>query len=166
MTILAWSLTSYTSEELIDLAVTIEKEGQEFYDQALLHAKGYKMKEALVFLAREEVKHIAVFQNIGEKLDKNFTPSESYEGEYEDYLKSIVNSRSFNVKKVKEMVEEIHTDKDILNFALTFEKDSILIFQEFKAFVNDAGKEIIQELIDQEKGHIRKIIELFKDLED
>ncbi len=32
-----------------------------FYDKALQYAKGYKLKEALVYLAREEQKHIVVF---------------------------------------------------------------------------------------------------------
>ncbi|NLO49233.1 MAG: ferritin family protein [Clostridiales bacterium] len=163
---MAWSLTHYTAEEIVDLAVTIEKEGKEFYDSALAYAKGYKLKEALVFLAREEEKHIAVFRKIGDKLVSTFTPNESYEGEYEEYLRSIVNSRSFNVNKAADMVKTLHTDKDILNFALTFEKDSILIFEEFKAFVNDEGKDIIKELIEEEKGHIRKIVKVFRELED
>jgi rubrerythrin len=163
---MAFSLTNYTGEEIVNLAVAIEKEGKEFYDSALQYAKGYKLKEALIYLAREEEKHVAVFQKIGDKLVKNFVPNESYEGEYEDYLKSIVNSRSFNVKKVEDMVKTIHTDQDILNFALTFEKDSILIFDEFKAFVNDEGKEIISELIEEEKGHIRKIVKIFNELEN
>ncbi len=163
---MAWSLTNYTGEEIVNLAVAIEKEGKEFYDSALAYAKGYKLKEALVYLAREEQKHIAVFQKIGDKLVKSFTPNESYEGEYEDYLKSIVNSRSFNTTKVADMVKNLHTDKDILNFALSFEKDSILIFDEFKAFVNDEGKQIIRELIEEEKGHIRKIVKVFNELED
>lgn len=163
---MAWSLTNYTGEEIIDLAVSIEKEGQEFYDKALLYAKGYKLKEALVYLAREEQKHVAVFQKIGDKLAKSFIPNESYEGEYDAYLKSIVNSRSFNLKNVEDMVKSINADKDILNFAMGFEKDSILIFEEFKAFVNDEGKEIIKELIEEEKEHIRKIAKMFSELED
>lgn len=163
---MAWGLTSYTGEEIINLAITIEKEGQEFYDKALSYAKGYKLKEALIFLAREEEKHVAVFQKIGDKLVKEFVPNESYEGEYEEYLKSIVNSRSFSIKKVEEMVKSLDGDKDILNFAIGFEKDSILIFSEFKAFVNDEGKKIIDELIEEEKDHIRKIVKVFRELED
>lgn len=163
---MSWSLTNYTGEEIVELAVAIEKEGKEFYDKALMHAKGYKLKEALIYLAREEEKHVVVFQKIGDKLVKEFKPNESYEGEYDAYLKSIVNSRSFNVKNVEEIVKSLDTDKDILNFALGFEKDSILIFGEFKEFVNDTGKKIIDELIEEEKEHIRKIVKVFQELED
>lgn len=163
---MAWGLTSYTAEEIIDLAVAIEEEGREFYDKALQFAKGYKLKEALVYLAREEMKHAETFRKLGDQLKKEFVPNESYEGEYEDYLKSIVNSRSFNVKKAEEAVRDLKSDKEILNFALGFEKDSILIFNEFKAFVNDEGKKVIEKLIEEEKGHIRKIVAVFRELED
>ncbi|NLL39525.1 MAG: ferritin family protein [Clostridiales bacterium] len=163
---MAWGLTSYTAEEIIDLAVAIEEEGQEFYDKALQYATGYKLKEALVYLAREERKHAETFRKMGDQLKKDFIPNESYEGEYEEYLKSIVNSRSFNVKKAEETVKELKSDKDILNFALGFEKDSILIFSEFKAFVNDEGKKVIDKLIEEEKEHIRKIVKVFRELED
>jgi rubrerythrin len=121
MNALAWSLTNYTGEEIVNLAVAIEKEGKEFYDSALAYAKGYKLKEALVYLAREEQKHIAVFQKIGDKLVKSFTPNESYEGEYEDYLKSIVNSAA-STPPSWDMVKNLHTDKDILNFRAVLRK--------------------------------------------
>lgn len=82
-------------------------------------------------------------------------------GEYGDYVKSLVNSHIFNMSKVKDLVKEIKSDKDILRFALSFEKDSIVIFQEFKNAANKQGAELLEKLINEEKEHIKKINELF-----
>jgi len=46
--------------------------------------------------------------------------------------------------------------------ALRFEKDSIMIFQEFMKVVDEPGRIIVQKLIDQEKEHIGLLARLNK----
>lgn len=158
---MAWSIVDFTGEEIIKLALEMEKTGKEFYEKAAAFAKDVQLKEILGYLAKEEEKHIQDFQKLGETLAKEFVPNESYAGEYGDYLKSIVSNHVFNVNEVEDLVKGITTDRDILKFALSFEKDSIMIFQEFGNFVNKAGNDVITELINEEKGHIKKINALF-----
>ena len=54
-------------------------------------------------------------------------------------ISTIVNSRSFNVKKAEEAVRDLKSDKEILNFAWALKRIDFN-FNEFKAFVNDEGK--------------------------
>jgi rubrerythrin len=61
-------------------------------------------------------------------------------------------------------VKEAKSDKDILQLALSFEKDSIILFQEFKNMGNQAAQEIIEELINEERGHIKKIGAMLRDM--
>lgn len=158
---MAWSIVDFTGEEIIKLALEMEKTGKEFYEKAGAFAEDVQLKEILGYLAKEEEKHIRDFQKLGETLAKEFVPNESYAGEYGDYLKSIVSNHVFNVNKVEDLVKGIKTDRDILQFALSFEKDSIMIFQEFGNFVKKTGNDLITELINEEKGHIKKINALF-----
>ncbi|MDQ7096442.1 ferritin family protein [Desulfosporosinus sp. PR] len=159
---MSWSIVNFTGEEIIKLALEMERTGKVFYEKAASYAGDVQLKEILSYLSKEEEKHIRDFQKLGEKLANEFVPNETYAGEYGDYLKSIINNHIFNVNTVEDLVKGIKTDRDILQFALSFEKDSIMIFQEFENFVNKAGKDVINELIDEEKGHIKKINSLFQ----
>jgi len=161
---MSWSMVNFTGEEIIELALEMERSGKTFYEKAVSYAEGAKLKEMLGYLAKEEEKHIADFGKLADKLSNEFVPNESYVGEYGDYMKSIINSHIFNLSNVEDLLKGITTNREILNFALSFEKDSILIFQEFENFVNKTGNEIIQQLINEEKGHIKKINLLFQEI--
>ena len=63
------------------------------------------------------------------------------------------------MSKVKDLVKEIKSDKDILRFASALEKDSIVIFQEFKNAANKQGAELLENSSTKKKS-ISKINEL------
>lgn len=159
---MSWSIINFTGEEIIKLALEMEKTGKEFYEKAIAYAKGAQLKEILAYLSKEEEKHIKDFEKIGEKLSQEFEPNESYAGEYGDYLQSIISNHIFNLNNVEDLVKKIKSDRDILQFALSFEKDSIMIFQEFNHLVTVTGRDVIKDLINEEKGHIKKINSLFQ----
>ena len=157
---MTWSILKFTGEEIIDLAVKIEKAGKTFYEKALNKVDDADAREMFSYLAREEEKHISAFEKLGAKLAKEVVPNESYVGEYGDYLKSIIDTHVFNQNNVDDLVKDIKTFREALAIAFRFEKDSIIIFQEFWNTVDSTGKEIIGELIAEEKEHIKKISKL------
>ncbi|ODA39318.1 ferritin family protein [Desulfosporosinus sp. BG] len=161
---MSWSLINFSGEEIIELALEMERSGKTFYEKAVTHAEGAKLKEMLAYLAKEEEQHIADFGRLAEKLSKEFVPNESYVGEYGDYLRAMINSHIFNLSNVEDIVQGIKSNREILQLALSFEKDSILIFQEFENFVEKAGNDVIKQLINEEKGHIKKINLLFREI--
>lgn len=158
---MGWSTLKFSGEEIIEIALQMEESGKLFYEKALPLAQGDKLKEMLVYLAQEEEKHYHAFKKLGEDLKYEIKPNESYAGEYEGYVKSLINSHIFKLTEVEDLVKEIKNDLDILRFAISFEKDSIVIFQEFKNASNKAGADILEKLINEEKEHIKKISELF-----
>ncbi|KJS03316.1 MAG: rubrerythrin [Peptococcaceae bacterium BRH_c4a] len=157
---MTWSILKFTGEEIIGLAVNIEKAGKTFYEKALNKVDDADAREMFSYLAREEEKHMAAFEKLGAKLAKEVVPNESYVGEYGDYLKSIIDTHVFNQNNVDDLVKDIKTFREALAIAFRFEKDSIIIFQEFLSSVDSTGKEIIGELIAEEKEHIKKISKL------
>lgn len=161
---MSWSIVNFTSEEIIELALEMERAGKAFYEKAAPYAEGVKLKEMLSYLAQEEERHIADFQKIAEKLTQEFVPNETYIGEYGDYMKAMIDSHIFNVSNIEDLLKGIKTNREILNFALSFEKDSIMIFQEFVNFVDKSGSKVITQLINEEKGHIKKITLMFREI--
>ena len=110
---MGWSITQFRGEEIIEIAVQMEQAGKLFYEKAAQVAEDAKLKDMLDFLAQEEDKHIKDFTKLGEKLNYNFLPADTYAGEYEDYVRSLVSSHIFNINQVEELVKEIKSDKDI-----------------------------------------------------
>ncbi len=154
---MAWNITKFNGEEIVRLAVEIEKQGQRFYELAAAQVEDAEVKKVFESLAGEEKQHIADFEGLGAKLPAEFTPNESYVGEYGDYIKALIDNHVFNNNNVEKMVPTISVTREALAVAFRFEKDSILIFQELYNLVDDAGKEVLGKLIDQEKQHIRKL---------
>ncbi|MGI6412464.1 MAG: ferritin-like domain-containing protein [Syntrophomonadaceae bacterium] len=161
---MGWIITQFKGEEIIEIAVQMEQSGKLFYEKAAQIAEDAKLKEILIYLSQEEDKHIRNFTKLGEKLDYNFLPAETYAGEYEDYVRSLVNSHIFNINQVEDLVKDIKSDKDILRFALSFEKDSIVFFQEFKNMGTKVAQEVIEDLINEERGHIKKIGDMLNNM--
>lgn len=159
---MAWSILKFSGEEIIDLAVEIERAGKSFYDAASKKVEDPEISALFKSLGREEEKHIGDFQALGQKLSKDFAPNESYVGEYGDYIKAIIENHVFNVNNVETLVGNVEVAREALAVALRFEKDSILIFQEFLNVVDDSGREIVNDLIEQEKKHIGMLARLNK----
>lgn len=154
---MAWSLTTFSGEEIVQLAVAIEKQGQKFYEIAASKVDDPEVKAMFELLANEEAQHIKDFEKLGEKLTGDFTPNESYVGEYGDYLKVLIDNHVFNHDNIEKFLENLTVAREAMAIAFRFEKDSILIFQELYNVVNEEGKGILAELIEQEKQHIKKL---------
>ncbi|MCL2336125.1 MAG: ferritin family protein [Firmicutes bacterium] len=154
---MAWDITKFNGEEIVRLAVGIEKEGQKFYELAAARVEDDEVKKIFQLLAGEEKQHIIDFEGLGAKLPKEFTPNESYVGEYGDYIKTLIDNHIFNNNNVEKLVPSVSVAREALAVAFRFEKDSILIFQELYNLVDDSGKEVLAKLINQEKQHIKKL---------
>jgi len=155
----------FSSEEILDLNIKIEEQEENYYRTFAKRTENVKVKEIFTFLANEEVKHRTVFRGFQEKYgDKEFiTPLDNEE--VSGYLRALVDSRIFsdpegainNAKNAKDEIEAIDR-------ALTFEKDTILFFIEIGKFMKDDQKHVIQKLIDEERSHIEKLVEVKKSL--
>jgi len=157
---MSWSILSFSGGEIIRLAVQIEKAGKLFYEKAAAGVDHADVRDVLNYLATEEEKHVSDFQALGKGLEEDVVYNESYPGEYGDYLKSLIDTHIFNENNVDDLVRGIKAPREALAIAFRFEKDSIVIFQEFRHVVDKNGKAMIDALIEQEKEHIRKIADV------
>ena len=152
----------FKSSEIVKFAVQIEKNGRDFYDQAAKSVKAESAKKIFELLSYEEQLHIAVFESILNQLDAH-EPAERYPGEYADYMLALVSENVFTKNKQGyEIARTIRNDKQALELALGFEKDSILFYYEMKRYVWEGFHKDIDKLIAQEQEHLKKISDALK----
>jgi rubrerythrin len=153
----AMALT-FSGPEVIEMAIRTEENGQKFY---LLHAEKTEkenIKSLFQYLADEEGEHIKDFQKLYDIVKET---GESIFGDYEEfkaYMSSFADSKflaNFTAEagKLKDSTDMI----EILDFALGFEKETLLFYYGLLDFISEKGKSIVKEIIEQEKKHIMKL---------
>lgn len=147
----------FQASEIVEFAIRIEQNGYAFYAGVEEKLANPAVKELITHLKNEEKQHEETFRN----LLPNLSPAnlrETYPGEYEDYLKIIVDTHIFGkVNSAEEALEKVETEVDALNFAMGFEKDTILFFRELRDLVTEKDKGVIDRLIQEEQSHLRKL---------
>lgn len=66
----------------------------------------------------------------------------------------------------KEFVQKAITAKSVFRLAIGFEKDAILYYREFLPFLTEPDRKIVADLIEQEKGHIRKLADMQRRMDE
>jgi len=148
--------------EIYQFAISIEENGERFYRNVSEKFSDEKVKEIFNFLADEEVKHKETFENLLGKI-REYKPAETYPGEYFAYLKAYAQELIFPVQVEKEIDEEM-TVKEILDFAIRRELDSILYYTEVKNFIPETQYSHLDKIIEQERQHFVKLSNLKKEM--
>ena len=150
--------------EVVELAVLIETNGEEFYNSLKESARDQQTREVFAYLAEEERKHRDIFERMEKSLEK-YQPVESYSGEYAAYIKALADDNVFTRKDVGgDLAGKATSSQEAVDMALKFEKDSVLFFEGMRRFVPEREQKTIDQLIDEEKKHILRLKELEKTL--
>jgi rubrerythrin len=149
---------NFNAREIFDIGVQIEVNGKAFYEAAAKKVAETAMKEFFLELAAWENTHITLFGELRDALPKAagnvplFDPND----EAAMYLQATADSHVF--VKNKDMVGLVAGCKgpmEILDVAMTFEKDSVVYYTTMKKVVApDLGQEKVDRLIDEEIKHI------------
>jgi rubrerythrin len=150
----------FKPSEILKIALRIEENGREYYLEAKERASTPDMADLFGFLADEEVRHLEVFSKMLADVGEEKVP-ESYPGEHDAYIRALAAGHVFTRDSVgKDMVAEAKDEKEILKFALGFEKDSILLYYEMLDLVPASKRAVVEEVIREEKSHVRKLNEI------
>ncbi|MEW6002503.1 MAG: ferritin family protein [Nitrospirota bacterium] len=144
-------MEQFSIKEVIEQAVQTEKLGYEFYTRmAIRFEENADLKKLFEALAGQELQHEKRFSGLKEK-----EGGEEPEGwdEVTQYLSAIVESEFFlGIGKPLPMLKEVKTTEEAFNYALGFEKDTILYYLALRDGVKD--KETVDKIINEERGHI------------
>lgn len=150
----------FAGSEIVEIGIQIEKNGRDFYNTLTKQSKNTSAQKIFEYLAGEEEKHIAVFQKILSSVEK-YEPAESYPGEYFAYMNALASEYVFTQKdKGKDIAQKTKSDKEAVDKGIGFEKDSIVFYEGVKKVVPEYDVKIVGQLIEQEKDHLKQLIEL------
>ncbi len=155
-------MQKYSIREVIEQAVQTEKLGYQFYSTT---AEKFRTDDGLnkLFstLATKELRHEKAFTELL-GIIKDEEPVDWEEAE--PYLRAIVESEFFlGGNKSLPSMERIKSVEEAVKFALGFEKETLLYFYWLRDAVKE--KEVVEEIINEERSHImwlNKFRESFK----
>ncbi len=143
----------FNADEIFAMAEQMERNGAKFYRDAAEGSVNAEEKAWLLQLAQMEDAHEKIFQSIRATLTEDDAQSTVFDpqGESALYLRALVDTKVFYEKDI-----DTSSMKGILKSAIQAEKDSIVFYLGMKeAVAQDKGKARIDEIIQEEMGHIR-----------
>ncbi len=150
----------FAGSEIVEIGIQIEKNGRDFYHTLASRSKDKKSKDIFQYLAGQEEKHMEVFQRILGSIEK-YEPAEAYPGEYSAYMNALAGESVFTKEnKGREIAGKVKNDKEAIGIGIQAEKDSIVFYAGMKKAVPEHEQKIIDEVIAQEEGHLKQLVEL------
>jgi rubrerythrin len=151
----------YSPVEVIEMAVKTEETGHKFYSQVAKKTKSKLLAQLFNFLASEELKHWKAFKKLYNTIKDDPRAMPFNLDEMSLYLKAITDSKFFlGSDKALSFISKVKTPNALLDYALAFEKETLLFYLEIINFVNRKYKTLVDKIVTQEKHHIRKLSEM------
>jgi len=155
---------SFYGNELINIAIGIERRGIAFYDVMAKSTQNVAARDIFHYLVGMEREHIQIFQGMLDEADKYEVP-ETYAGEYAAYLQALVDSAVFTDDlAASEMATQADSDIKAIELGISEEKDSILFYYGMKEVMPARAHPTLDKIIAEEKLHLKQLSELKKKL--
>lgn len=147
------------AKEILGFAVYIEERGYEFYVEAMKKFSEPRATELFQYLADEEFKHEKIFRKLMEQ-EGNVRKGEP-DAEYQGYMREFVKAHQLGDKEaIQAKLARLATLAEILDLAMGFEKDSIVLFSELKEIYARGHAASVEKVVHEEMGHLRKIFQM------
>jgi rubrerythrin len=159
-------MENINAKEILEIAIQNENNGIKFYSRLREQAEDADLKDALFKLEQQENSHIIALKKlITDLLEENQNLNYYDDPEELMYLKAIADSSIFVDNPDAFNVRELFTDIfAALHYAVGIEIKSIEFYKQLlKVMSPDSGQETIQELIEQEKGHVKILYLMIKE---
>jgi len=157
----------YSVNEVIEMAVQIERSGYAFYNEAAKRKDlDEKAKDFLIYLRDEELRHEKTFLALRNEVDLTVLQLSVDWELIAEYLKTIVESRIFNSEfSAIQLATKAKDIKEIVDNAISFEKDTLLYFHTLSDNISEARTHnALRKIINEEVSHILKLSEMKKKL--
>ncbi|GBE36800.1 rubrerythrin [bacterium BMS3Bbin07] len=143
----------FSVREVVEQAVRTEKLGYDFYSSMAERFKDrVELRDLFETLAKKEQIHEERFKKLEESVSDE--EPEGWE-DVSEYMRAFVESGLFlGTDKALSRMKEIQSVQDAVEFALAFEKETLLYFLGLKKAVADMEKGIVDAIIDEEQSHI------------
>ena len=159
-------MNKFSLNEIIEMAVQIEKSGYTYYENALKRKDlDDRSRELLTILKNDEVVHEQTFKSLRDDTDIEDIFSSGDWEQVSNYLKNISDSHIFSKpERAINLAVQAKDYKEIITNAIAFEKDTLLYFHSLGQYITDEkARAIIRKIIDEEAGHVVKLRSFLKE---
>ena len=148
----------FSIHEIIDIAVQLEKNGENIYRDAQKLTDNFLLSDLLEWIAAEEVNHakwLTELKSDIELKEDHYLITEMSQTLVSDFI----GEQAFSLNDVD--FSQIGNTKDMIKIFIEFEEDTIIFFEMLKSFLTDEKTtEKLDQIIIEEKSHIEKLQEL------
>ncbi len=145
----------FSIQEILDLAIRLENNGESVYRQAVDEISEPELVSLLQWMADEEVKHARWFAELKQKLkthSANLFMAEMSREVFADFL----GEKSFSHQDVD--FSKIDQVGDLVAVFIEFERDTILFYETLKPFIEDTDTlSHLDKIIAEENEHIEEL---------
>ena len=152
----------FSPEDVVRLAVDIEKKGQAFYEELIESFDNPEIREIFQMMLNEEENHEYLFNDFLEKYTKD-TVRKSFEEEGRGKIEALAASHLFvRNEKIEEKINQITSPIEAIELAIEFEKDSVVFFTGIKEYVFEDEYGVIEKLAKEEMLHDVRLLDMKK----
>lgn len=144
----------YTIEDIRDIAIQIERNGEKTYRSAAEQSTDEKMKTLFNWMADEEHKHAKWFENMVTMKPPIIPEHREMEAMGRSLLQEMVKNQTFSLDS--EALGSAKNTEALLRLSLGFEEDTILFYEMLKNFIDEEQTAAqLEMIIDEERGHVK-----------
>jgi rubrerythrin len=148
--------------EIIDLAVQVEQNGEALYRDAMAKVQKKDLQPLLLWLADQEAEHAKWFRELGETV-RSAPGDPELEEMGREIFRSILGDQTFSLKEID--FTKVSKIGDLLEKAIEFEKDTILLYEMLGGFIDDQKTlRHLEAIIREEKYHVKVLGDFVKSL--
>lgn len=146
-----------TGDEIIEIAMRLEESGEAFYTAAAEKASTADIKALFEDLAVQEQYHRRAFQQMGRDVVELALSPEQWD-QFQAYTKALLQQSFFaKPESALNLAAEAQDERQAVQAALNFEKETLLFFHELRRAVRGPGRQAVERIIEEEKQHIQRL---------
>ena len=148
----------FTANELLDMAIKLEKNGEAVYRGAVEKVSNKELVNLLLWMADEEAKHADWFAELKLSLEqKSVNPF--MEKMSRELFNDLLGDKNFSLRDVD--FTSVDDVEDLITIFIEFERDSVRFYEVLEPFVEDpVARDSLKKIIDEENSHIKRLQEL------
>lgn len=147
----------FSLTEIYDMAITLEKNGRQFYEEALSRVTDTQVKKLITFLRDQEMEHLEAFTKLKNQHSETNPQMRAAPPGMKDFVHDIMSGRLLSWED-HPVIAENTSFQNILEAALEFEKDGLAFFQFMKEAL-DTPEDLaeMERILEQEHDHVEKL---------
>jgi rubrerythrin len=145
------------TDEIIEIAVRLEENGEAFYIGAAATATTPGVKALFQDLAVQEQHHGRVFRQMGEGAVELILSPEQWD-EFQAYADALLQNSFFaRPQGALTQAAKAQDERQAVESALGFEKEALLFFHGLRDAVRGPSQQIVDRIVQEEKRHIMRL---------